>query len=71
MDWEIALLWRELIVVLYSLVGSTSGQHDKGIEIGDVWFMFLIPEEEVTTLYERLLGWRVLARYWEHILGAY
>ena len=29
-------------------------------------FMFLIPEGEGTTLWEGLLGWRILARYWEH-----
>ena len=27
--------------------------------------MFLIPEGEVITLWEGLLGWRALARYWE------
>ena len=30
-----------------------------------VCFMSLIPEEEETRLWEGLLGWRVLARYWE------
>ena len=29
--------------------------------------MILLPEGEVTALWEGLLGWRVLARYWELI----
>ena len=30
-----------------------------------VYFMFLVPEREMTTRWGRLLGWRDLARCWE------
>ena len=38
-------------------------QHDRKSEIKG----FLIPDGEVTTLSEGLLGWRTLGKYWELI----
>ena len=62
---ERILLDRYGARILFDRYGATRWSN------GDwwVWFMFLKPQRQVTAVGEGLLllGWRVLARYWEYI----